>query len=146
MLFSRYFGLSPRISIKEGLLDPLLNADTKLFVDPLLLKGSAHPILQTKGVQTFEKRMTNIIDLLAVSQAASDAPWKGTMNLLALHERSETCLGYGGTGTSGRDRPDSLKRKILTTAKQIVDAGVKNPELIVLMGLFEEGVGPNSIS
>ncbi|MCK1378569.1 hypothetical protein IVB33_11090, partial [Bradyrhizobium sp. 24] len=36
--------------------------------------------------------------------------------------------------------------KILTTAKQIVDVGVRNPELIILMGMFESGVGPDSIS
>ena len=123
-----------------------MNADTKLFVDPLLLKKSSHPLLSSKGVEAFEKRMSNIIDLLAESQGRGDAPWKGAMKLLALHERSETCLGYGGTGTTGRDRPDNLKQQILTTAKQIVDIGVRNPELIVLMGLFESGVGPDTIS
>ncbi|MGM4991283.1 chromosomal replication initiator DnaA [Tardiphaga sp. 841_E9_N1_2] len=123
-----------------------MNADTKLFVDPLLFKNSAHPTLSGAGVQAFEKRMSDIIELLAESKALDDAPWKAAMRLLALHERGETCLGYGGTGTSGRDRPDSLKRQILTTAKQIVDVGVRNPELIILMGMFEVGVGPDTIS
>jgi hypothetical protein len=145
-LFSRQFGINPTELDKEGLLDPVLNADTKLFVDPLLLKGSSHPVLQSAGVQAFEQRMSSIIELLVVSQGNGDAPWKAAMKLLALHERSETCLGYGGSGTSGRDRPDSLKQQILTTAKQIVDVGVRNPELIVLMGLLESGVGPDSIS
>jgi uncharacterized protein len=34
--------------------------------------------------------MSNIIELLG----NGDAPWKTAMKLLALHERSETCLGY----------------------------------------------------
>ena len=145
-VFSQQFGVPATALDAEGLLDPVLNADTKLFVDPLLFKNSTHPILSKAGVQAFEKRMTDIIDLLAASSGPGDAPWKAAMRLLALHERGETCLGYGGTGTSGRDRPDSLKRQILTTAKQIVDVGVRNPELIILMGMFEAGVGPDTIS
>lgn len=145
-VFSQQFRIAPSAVDKEGLLDPVLNADTKLFVDPLLLKKSKHPVLVNAGVRAFEKRMSDIIELLAVSQGPGDAPWKAAIKWLALHERSETCLGYGGTGTSGRDRPDSLKEKILTTAKQIVDVGVRNPELIILMGMFESGVGPDSIS
>ncbi|WP_441233868.1 chromosomal replication initiator DnaA [Bradyrhizobium sp. 930_D9_N1_4] len=145
-IFSQEFGITSASLDNEGLLDPVLNADTKLFVDPLLLKMSTHPVLASSGVQAFEKRMSDIIELLAESNGPGDAPWKAAMKWLALHERSETCLGYGGTGTSGRDRPDSLKEKILTTAKQIVDVGVRNPELIILMGMFEAGVGPDSIS
>lgn len=145
-VFSQQFGISSSALDAEGLLDPVLNADTKLFVDPLLFKNSTHPILSKSGVQAFDKRMTDIIDLLSESSGQGDAPWKAAMRLLALHERGETCLGYGGTGTSGRDRPDSLKHQILATAKQIVDVGVRNPELIVLMGLFESGVGPDTIS
>jgi hypothetical protein len=32
-LFSQQFGINPTELDKEGLLDPVLNADTKLFVD-----------------------------------------------------------------------------------------------------------------
>ena len=78
-LFSQQFGINPTELDKEGLLDPVLNADTKLFVDPLLLKGSSHPVLQSAGVQAFEQRMSGIIELLVVSQGNGDAPWKAAI-------------------------------------------------------------------
>ena len=39
-LFSMHFGLSSNELDKAGLLDPLLNSDTKLFIDPLLVYKS----------------------------------------------------------------------------------------------------------
>ena len=39
-----------------------------------------------------------------------------------------------------------LRNQILRTAKEIVDAGIKDPEFFELLGLFEEGIGPDRIS
>jgi hypothetical protein len=47
-LFSQHFGINPTELDKESLLDPVLNADTKLFVDPLLPKGSSHPFCKAR--------------------------------------------------------------------------------------------------
>ncbi|MGY4376229.1 hypothetical protein ACVWZ3_003868 [Bradyrhizobium sp. i1.3.6] len=76
--------------------------------------------------------------------APSSPAWTAALKLLDLHERSETCLGYGGAGTSAG--PDRLKARILDTTKQIVSLGVTNPEIIGLMGIFEDKVGPDTIS
>jgi hypothetical protein len=56
-LFSQQFGINHASLQKAGLLDPFLNADTKLFVDPLLLRHSSNQLISGKGLATFRKRM-----------------------------------------------------------------------------------------
>jgi hypothetical protein len=145
-LFSQQFGINHVALRKAGLLDPFLNADTKLFVDPLLLRHSSNPLISGKGLDAFRKRMKNIIDLLMATPNNSGPAWTAALKLLDLHERRETCLGYGGKRTSGSSRPISLKTRILTTAREIVNLGLKNPEIIGLMGILEEKVGSDTIS
>jgi hypothetical protein len=145
-LFSHQFGVSKADIDKAGFLDPFLNADTKLFIDPLLLRHSKNQTISTKGVAAFRKRTADIVSLLMATPTNSGPAWKAALGLLDLHERRETCLGYGGAGTSGSSRPDSLKARILNTTRDIVNLGVKNPEIIGLMGIFEDDVGPDTIS
>lgn len=44
-LFSQQFSINPAALQKAGLLDPFLNADTKLFIDPLLLRHSRRNVV-----------------------------------------------------------------------------------------------------
>jgi hypothetical protein len=48
-LFSQDFAIDPKKVEGLGLLDPILNGDTKLFIDPVLLKSSKHPIIASRG-------------------------------------------------------------------------------------------------
>ena len=41
---------------------------------------------------------------------------------------------------------EGLRRSILRTAKEIVDAGIDDPEIFELVGILEEGVGADRIS
>ncbi|MGY4295112.1 hypothetical protein ACVWXN_003207 [Bradyrhizobium sp. i1.4.4] len=145
-LFSQQFGVPKADIDKAGFLDPLLNADTKLFIDPLLLRKSSNSTLRTKGVAAFRKRTAEIVSLLMATPTNSGPAWTAALRLLDLHERRETCLGYGGAGTSGSSRPDGLKARILNTTRDFVKLGVTNPEIIGLMGIFEDDVGPDTIS
>ena len=146
ILFSKHFNVSAAALGKAGLLDPILNSDTKLFIDPLLIFKSQNPIIKSCGRKSIQKGFTDVIDLLDLSQSTGDVAWKGAYNALNLDERSETGLGYGGASTSGSSRPPSLRNQILKTTKEIITLGVKNPDVIPLMGIFEEGVGPDTLS
>jgi hypothetical protein len=145
-LFSGVFGVDPDIFRDAGLLDPILNVDTKLFIDPLLLRDSSNPTIADEGIKQLRDRFQKILKLVLRSKSHGDAAWKAAARLLDLDERRETCLGYGTTGVSGSSRSDALKEKILITSKQIIDIGVDDPELISLMGFLEDGVGPDTIS
>jgi hypothetical protein len=145
-LFSQYFGIPKSALDQADLLDPFLNADTKLFIDPLLLANSTNDLIKTKGRQLFRKRLADIMELVMASKSNDDPAWKAALRLLNLNERRETGLGYGGSGVSGSSRPDTLKTQILNTTRDIMALGITNPEIISLMGIFEEDVGPDTIS
>ena len=53
ILFSKHFGVDPDVLAKLGVLDPMLNADTKLFIDPLLLRESGHAAINSGAVAGF---------------------------------------------------------------------------------------------
>lgn len=144
-LFSQTFKGTAESLDKAGLFDPVLNSDSKLFIDPLLLESSDNPHMSAAYDQLrahFEKA----VKLLAASRAINDPAWKAARRILDLKERSETCLGYGGSSINGNSRSKELRERILVTTKQIIELGEGNPEIISLMGMFEEGVGPDTIS
>src|SRR5258706_14201332 len=129
VLFSQRFNVSPTALEAAGLLDPFLNSDTKLFIDPLLLEKSQHPAIKARGLAVLRTGFGQVIDLVEASQRPGDPAWKAAVRLLNLEETAETCLGYGGASISGASRPDSLRQSILATAKEIIQLGDKNPNL-----------------
>lgn len=146
LLFSKHFGVDEKKLEKEGLIDPFLNVDTQLFIDPVLLEKSAHREISDDAYKHFCVHFSNYIRLLAISAAEGDAAWKGARKLLDLREPAQTGLGYGGSSRSGSSRPDEVREIMMRTAKEIVDLGSKDPEMVSLMGFFEENVGPDTIS
>ncbi|SOC54643.1 hypothetical protein SAMN05421509_10448 [Chromohalobacter canadensis] len=146
ILFSSYFGIEAEVLDDKGLIDPFLNVDTRLFVDPVLLEKSDHEIIKNDSLLTFKNHFSNFVRLLAISEDEGDAAWKGAQKLLDLREPPENGLGFGGSDRAGSSRPEEIRDQIVRTAKEIIDLGSKDPEMISLMGFFEEGVGPDTIS
>jgi hypothetical protein len=146
VLFTQRFPVSPSDLQAAGLLDPILNSDTKLFIDPLLLATSGNPTIRTDASTLLERRFGEIVGLVAASRATGDKAWRTAVQRLNLNERSETGLGYGGASTSGSSRPVTIKQQVIGTLREIVELGEQNPRIVSLMGLFEEGVGPDTIS
>jgi hypothetical protein len=146
ILFSSYFNIPPDILADAGLIDPFLNVDTQLFIDPVLLEKSANGIIRTEAAAAFHRHFENFVRLLAISRNEGDAAWRGAQRLLDLREPPENGLGYGGSGRSGSSRPNDVRDAIVRTAKEIIDLGSRDPDMIALMGFFEERVGPDTIS
>lgn len=145
-LFSKHFGVDKKALDAAGLIDPFIDVDTELFIDPVLLEKSSHPKISKDALADFRMHFNNFIRLLAISGREGDVAWKAAQKLLDLSEPPENGLGYGGSGTSGSSRPDSVRDAILRTSKEIVVLGAKDPEMVSLMGFFEEDVGPDTIS
>jgi hypothetical protein len=146
VLFSKHYGIDQASFQKKGLIEPILNADTKLFIDPLLLASSQNEFISKNGLTQLKLCFSNIIKLVAVSKHTTDAAWKAAQKQLNLSESPETCLGYGAASINGSSRPISIKNQILSTTKEIIMLGEENPEIISLMGMLEEGVGADTVS
>ncbi|MBH5322183.1 hypothetical protein [Aurantiacibacter sediminis] len=145
-LFSAQFGLAAGTLEAAGLIDPFIEVDTPLFIDPLLLGKSAFPQISDDGLKEFKAHFARFVRLLALSKAPNDAPWKGARSMIDLSEPPANGLGYGTTGRSGSSRPAKIKNAIMRTASEVIGLGSRDPEMISLMPFFEEDVGPDTIS
>lgn len=143
---------SERLGITEGALeefgafDPVLDVDTRLFIDPALVRACEVGEFRTAGA-TVEKRFIDVMKLLAESKLRGDAFWRAAERLFTFPELKGLCIGYADRrGTSGSGMGDRLRSQILVTAKAIVDTGIRDPSFFELMGLLEKNVGADRIS
>lgn len=143
--FSRAFGIKKSELRRLGVLDPALNVDTKLFIDPMLLATSGHPEMQ-RARQRFDDHFKTVIKLLAGSTARGDVAWRNARRLLEFPEVRGTSLGYSAASIRGSGFGTALTEQLIDTAKQIVDLGVTDPDLFMALAVFEEGVGADRIS
>lgn len=145
-LFSTYFGIPPAVLAAAELIDPFLDVDIQLFIDPVLLEKSRNKTISTSAIARFRRHFEILVRMLTISKAENDAAWKGAQRQLDLSEPPENGLGYGGSGRSGNSRPEEIREAILRTSKEIITLGASDPEMISLMGFFEDDVGPDTIS
>jgi hypothetical protein len=145
-LFTEYFNVDVKLMDKYKLFNPVLNVDTLLFIDPLLLKRSKQVLINKKAVNQYKKQFEDIILLLSNSSKVDDIAWKNALRLLPKKEIEGTCLGYGVNSTSGRSLTEEVRIKIIQTASEIIKLGIKDSDLFMLLPLFEEKIGPDSIS
>ena len=130
---------------KLGAFDPVLDTDTRLFIDPHLLK---HCEIEefVDSYENLQKHFLSIAKLLLASEKKGDIFWSSADKLMRWPEVKGLCIGYASKGTSGSGIGPELRERLLTTAKIIIDKGRNDPELFELVGLFETDFGPDRIS
>src|SRR5690606_6400206 len=130
---------------KKGAFDGFIDIDSRLHIDPSLL--DICKIREFKDSRaTFDKYFSEVLALTNGSKIEGDKLWKEAQKRLAFKEIGNTALGYSKGGTVGNAIGPILANKILTTVSQIVEAGIKDPIIFELVGMFEEGVGADRIS
>lgn len=146
LLFSTYFNIAPEQLEALGVLDPVLNIDTKLFIDPLLLSHSHHEEIKVGAHNRFIEFFELMVKLLHSSKKEGDVLWRNADRHFTFPEIAGTGLGYGAATTHGSAWGPALRAQVLSTAKVIVDLGVTDPDLFQALALFEDGIGPDRIS
>ena len=129
---------------REARLTPS-SASTRLFIDPLLLRRWRIPELADVA-RVIDERLGNILTLLAASNRRGDMAWRNAERLMTFPQVKGLCIGYSSRGMSDSGMGPDLRSRLLATAKVIVDAGIDDPALFELMGLLEEGIGPDRMS
>jgi hypothetical protein len=143
MKFSEYYGITR--AADDNWFDPILTADTELYVDPFRLYveneerwAGAHSDL----IDFFDMAM----ELVAKSGLdTSSARWKKAKRLLTFPEPAEFCLGYGVTPL-GAGTGEGYGGVMLDGAATAIAAGIESVSHFEELTLFEEGVGPDRIS
>jgi hypothetical protein len=143
--FSKYIGVHSAVLVDAGVFDAILDRDSKLFLDPHLLKHTDVPEL-TGGYEKLQNKFLSIKQLLVNSRSEGDVFWKAAVKQMKWPEVEGLCIGYASAGTRGSGIGVALRKRLLTTAKEIIDAGSTDPEMFELLGLFEEGFGADRIS
>ena len=143
--FSEYFKITNEAFEADGVLNPTLNMDTDLFISPLLLANSSSQEMRN-GRKRYEEHFRKVLNLLDHSTKVGDAAWRGASKLLHFPEVVGIGLGYSATSTSGSGSGDEITGRLMRTAKDIIDLGMKDNDLFVLLSLLEEGFGADRIS
>ena len=116
VLFSDYFKIDRSLLRSKGIFDPAINLDTRLFIDPLLLKSSKHDLIRNEAYHEYRDYFSKIASLLSLSLEEDDNDnyyRKSAYRLLPMREIDGTCLGYGTNSISGRGMPQPLKNAII---------------------------------
>ena len=130
-----------------GIFNPILNHDTKVFVDPFLVKNTKSYAFQN-AYQDFKEFFAKFLKCIALSREEADIAWKQAQKMLNdnMHEYRFTCIGYGTTNTQGKGSGKKLNQDIIVRAKTISDYDKNDPEIFSLLPLFEKDIGGDRIS
>lgn len=142
-LLSNTLELDGRLE-EYGVFNPLLDMDSNYFINIKRLKVAKTPEF-VNSYENINKRFRDIGLLLANSSGSGDKLYRAAFKLFDFPEVNGICLGYSD-GKHGSGFGESLRKQILADAKQIIDAGVNEPEIFHLVGLFEQNVGPDRLS
>ncbi len=147
ILFSDYFNVDKKKLEEFGVFNPILNCDTKLFVEPLLLKSSQSTIIK-ESYEVFINFFSELLLLIKSSKTTdeSDIHWREAKRRVKFPEYKSTCIGYGSGTTSGGGAGRELNEKILKNAKDIIASGQENPKMFTILPFLEEGIGGDIIS
>jgi hypothetical protein len=129
----------------EGAFDAFAHIDSRLYIDPHLLQDTKTPELEN-SYQRFLNHFEAVIKLLDASTGRGDRFYREAFRRLVFRELPFTALGYSKDGIGGSGIGTGIARSLLTTAAEIVEAGVKDPDIFELVGLFEENVGADRVS
>jgi hypothetical protein len=124
-----------------------LNVDALLFVDPLLLPLSKHKEMND-AADRFHNYFASLVKIVQAVQKLddSDVAYREAKRRLTFPEIPGTCLGYGAGSIRGSGVGPEMANRLVATAKAIVDLGVTDPDLFLLLPLLEDDVGPDLIS
>lgn len=140
-----YHGIQDDVFAATGALDPILDVDTRLFIDPSLLRVCSVPEL-TASYASVVEYFDNVMKIVRNIQEPRDRMWRKADELLKFPEVAGLSIGYASKGTSGSGMGPALREHLLGTIIEIVNAGVSDPTLFELVGIFEDGIGPDRIS
>lgn len=143
--FSEHFGIDETQLAELGVFDPILNHDTKLFTEPMLLKDSKSLLMQEAFI-VYKDFFANLMRLLKLSVQIGDKCWREAKRRVQFPEYKYTCIGYGTGTINGAGSGSYLNEKILESAKEIIDRAKDDPSIFLLLPLLEEGIGPDIIS
>lgn len=142
---SMAFGIEPDKIFAAGAIDVTLNCDTNLFIDPLLLADCADREFSDCSCKAYKERFEQIIEILNGSATAGDYAWRNAERLFEFPEIRFTHLGYL-SGKVGSGSGEKIRASLMANCREAIRLGIRNPNLFLVLALFEDKVGADRIS
>jgi hypothetical protein len=143
--YSAALGSSVQAFKDKGIFNGFIEIDSKLYIDPHLLEKSSARELRQAG-KGFRKYFADTIKILKKASDHKSVFWRQALSRLTFREISQIGLGYSINSVRGSAIGPKLAWSITQTAREIVMAGIDDPEVFELIGLLEEGIGADRIS
>lgn len=145
MLLSDYLKIGYGLE-EYGVFDPVLDEDSHFFINLQRLKKTTIPefINSYEKIRDYFRTIIKLLDQ-AKNRDISDVFYKQALVRFKFSEVNGIGLGFA-KGKSGAGFGRELASRVISTAYEIVKAGVKDPEFFELLPLFQENVGPDRLS
>ncbi|MFW2078373.1 hypothetical protein ACG94X_11740 [Acinetobacter sp. ULE_I010] len=98
--FSDSYNIDFSVYDSLGALDPILGIDTRLFIDPLLVKNTKIPEFKSAS-NKIEKYFERILRLLKASKLENDLFWNRAVEQFKSSEINGLSIGYGKDNEGG---------------------------------------------
>ena len=148
--YSEFIGIDSNEFKKRNILDPTINSDMPLFIDPRLLKYSQYEIFHKASI-TFDEFYLELANMIRHYIKISDIKIKQKMQKniikrLSAPEPNGLCLGYSKNDTNGQG-VGKVNAKLLFN--NVVEMYTMLPTIgstvFSLLGLLTEGIGADYI-
>lgn len=144
--YSKFFGRNHKDFVRKGVFDGYIGKDAKLHVDPLLLKHCTTP----EFIGAYDKLLNHFKQLLHLVPSADKEITRVRRKAIVQHlSFPEFCfigLGYGENTNAGKGITGTKAELLADTAIEIVQDGVEDPEIFLLVNIFQENIGADGIS
>ncbi len=142
---STILDVSGKLLDRKGVFNAFVDIDSQLYIDPSLLNKPKIKEFRN-SYSKFKDYFSQVLTLIDHSQNQNDRFSQEAFKRLQFKEFKYVALGYSIGNKSGNAIGPELAINLLNTSHQIIKAGIKDPIIFELVGLFEKGIGADRIS
>lgn len=144
--FSFRFKIDPKDLKKEGILNPFIDLDTRLYIHPQLLRDSKNPFLKN-AYSVMQKKLARYLKIIKSIKHFnnSDISYRTIINEFKFEEPHGLCIGYSEKGTHGTGLKGKYALKIIKTIFQIQNKCKLDPEILEILPFIEENIGADRL-
>jgi|GEM_PF-2050430 len=141
---SEHLGVTAEKLDEYGVLNTNLGIDTKLFIDPKLLKISDIPEFKdaAERIRAYFARFMQLHAQAKVSKRVYDL----MIAMIAVKEPKGLAIGYGDKRDTGTAIALSVANQSVWSLEEMLRIGINDTEVMEMLGLFVKNFGADSIS
>lgn len=139
-----HLNVTPQQLEEAGILNVILGVDTKLFIDPKLIDKTDIPEFTDAGklISAYADQLIRINAQAPLSKRVEDI----ALRMIAIKEPKGLSIGYGNSRDSGTAIPLTVAQASLNSLREMVEVGIRDLEVMEMLGLFIKKFGADSIS